>query len=237
MIFLPYTKWAGRLLPGAAAGAILLLAACTRIDIDKAETCLKLGDYPMAVRIFGEVLERDPQSYGARLGMGKALLQQAIDRAGDTVSWREACMHLEAARTLRPSAGLNGLLSQVWSQRAHILLAGADTIAALEALTRSIEYDPRRAEPLNAAGIIYFRLGEPEKARALFTQAAAADSLNPAVLFNLGMVAWHSGDIEKAHSCWLSGLTLSPEDQTMLYWFARAEKQMRRAESTVTPEK
>jgi Flp pilus assembly protein TadD len=146
-------------------------------------------------------------------------------------------MHLEAARTLRPSGDLNGLLSQVWSERAHILLAGNDTLGALEALTRAIEYDPQRADPLNAAGIIYFRLGETEKAQALFVQAASVDSLNPAVLFNLGMVAWHSGDLEKAHACWLTGLKQSPKDQTMLYWFARAEKQLREAESGGAPRK
>ncbi|MBN1129239.1 MAG: tetratricopeptide repeat protein [Chitinispirillaceae bacterium] len=214
--------------------AVLLAAAvtCSQSPLEKGAVCLRLGDCEGAVRFFGKALADDPGSYGARLGMGKALLQRAAGNTGDTLSWRDACMHLEAARTLSAGEALNPLLSQAWSERARQLLDKKDTIAALEALTRAIGYAPRSAGPLNAAGIIYFRKGELEKSRTLFARALSLDSANAPVLFNLGMAAWSSGAFEEARDFWLRCLKLAPSDETALYWFARAEKKKRDASET-----
>ena len=159
--------------------------------------------------------------------MGKALLQRAVDQESDSFAWREACRHLAAARTLRPSESLSNLLSQVWSERSRMLAQNRDTLAALEALMRAIEYDPTRPEPLNAAGIIYFRMGEVEKSKALLTRAVSLDSNSVAILFNLGMVQWHTGDYAAAHHLWFKALKRSPKDKAILTWFALAEKRMR----------
>ena len=211
--------------------AVLLAAAitCSQSPLEKGTVCLRLGDYEGAIRFFSRALSDDPGNYGARLGMGKALLQRAADNAGDTISWRDACMHLEAAQTLYPGEALNPHLSQAWSERARQLLDKKDTIAALEALTRAIGYAPRSAEPLNAAGIIYFRKGELEKSKIIFAKALSLDSTNAPVLFNLGMAAWSTGAFEEARDYWLRCLKLTPADETVLYWFARAEKKKRDA--------
>jgi tetratricopeptide (TPR) repeat protein len=220
-----------------AVAALAAIAGCSQSPVEKGATCLKLGDYERAQVFFNEALSDDPGNYAARLGMGKAFLQRAADNPGDTVSWRDACMHFEAARTLNPSgAALAPLLSQVWAERARRLLDKKDTISALEALTRAIGYAPRRAEPLNAAGIIFFRRGELDKAKALFSRAFFADSANTAVLFNLGMVAWGTGDFETAHGYWLRCLKLAPADETALYWFARAEKKKRETQGHSAPD-
>jgi Flp pilus assembly protein TadD len=216
---------------------LLTCSGCNRGDIEKGAVCLKLGDYAMAIVFFDKVLMHNPKHFEARVGKGKALLQRAIDNPGDTVSWREACRHLEAARTITPSEGLAELLAQVWSERARMLLVRNDTVATLEALFRSIEYDPKSPGPLNSAGIIYFRLGEFDKASTLFRKAAAMDSANPAVLFNLGMIAWNENDFPEARNFWLKGLKLAPKDEEMLYWFARAEKKVRDSGANAVPGK
>lgn len=207
--------------------ATLLFFGCSDSNVEKGNACLLLGDHVMARSFFARALERDPRDYDARLGMGKAFLQAAVDNERDTATWRTACRHLMAARTLRPSPALNTLLSQVWSERSRMLVEYHDTVAALEALTRAIEFDPTRHEPLNAAGIIYFRMGEPQKAAALLSRALALDSGNVAVLFNLGMVRWHEGNWAGAHELWLKALKRAPKDEAVLYWFAMAEKKRR----------
>jgi tetratricopeptide (TPR) repeat protein len=204
-----------------------LMTSCSRSPVERGAACLSLGDYAMAIQFFGEALKRNPDRYDARLGMGKALLQRAADNLGDTASWRDACMNLEAARTLNPSIDISGVLAQAWSERARHLLDKNDTLAALSALTRAIGYDPQRIEPLNAAGIIYFRMGQLEKSNALFISAYTIDSMNTAVRFNMGMVAWNKGNIAGAREHWLFCLKQSPGDESALYWFARAEKQFR----------
>jgi tetratricopeptide (TPR) repeat protein len=211
--------------------AALALTGCSDSNIEKGAACLQLGDYGMAQVFFNKTLMRNPRDYDARVGMGKALLQRAVDNTNDTNSWREACLHLDAARTLRPSAYLNGLLSQAWFERSGVQLDFSDTLGALTSLTHAIEYDPGRPEPLNAAGIIYFHMGETEKALAILSRAAALDSGNVTVLFNLGMVRWHSGDISGAHGLWLRALKRSPKDETVLYWFALAEKKLRESDA------
>jgi tetratricopeptide (TPR) repeat protein len=215
--------------PGICAMLLAAAVNCSQSSLEKGAVCLRLGDYEGAERFFSRALSDDPGDYGARLGMGKALLQRAADNAGDTLSWREACMHLEAARTLKPGETLNPFLSQAWSERARQLLEKKDTIAALEALTRAIGYAPRSAEPFNTAGIIYFRKGEIEKSRTLFARALSLDSANAPALFNLGMAAWSSGNYGEARDCWLRCLKITPSDETVLYWFARAEKKKRDA--------
>lgn len=210
-----------------AVSTLFTIAACTTSDLRKGNVALELGDYVMAINFFSRILEKNPAHFEARLGMGKALLQQAIDNSGDTVSWRMAVMHLEAARTLNGSSEAPKLLAQVWAERASGLLHAADTVAALEMLTKAIASDPQSAEPLNLAGIIYFRTGRPEKARILFERAAAADTSNPSLLFNLGMLHWEEKRIKEAYDLWLRALKKSPDDEDFLYWFAAAEKRLR----------
>jgi Flp pilus assembly protein TadD len=213
---------------GLLCGAFALLSTgCSPSNVEKGAVCLRLGDHAMAREFFEKALSSDPRNFEARLGLGKALLQAAVDNKNDTVAWREACRQITAARTLRPSDELNDLLSQAWSERGRALIGFGDTLSALEALIRAIEYGPRKVEPLNTAGIIYFRMGEIDKSRALLNRALQLDSANTVVLFNLGMVSWHAGAVNDAHAFWLRTLTLAPKDTAVLYWFAAAEKKMR----------
>jgi tetratricopeptide (TPR) repeat protein len=216
-----------RIVGPSVIALMMILGGCSDPNVEKGVSCLALGDHTMAREFFARALEREPRNYEARLGMGKAFLQAAAEDERDTSAWREACRHFLAARTLRPSEAINGLLSQTWSERSRILVAHHDTITALEALTRAIEYDPKRYEPLNAAGIIYFRMGETQKAVSLLSKALALDTGNVAVLFNLGMVRWHEGDLEAARGLWLKALKRAPKDDAILYWFALAEKKLR----------
>ena len=210
-----------------AVSALGIMAACATSDLRKGAVALELGDYTMAINFFSRVLEKNPAHFEARLGMGKALLQKTIDNGDDSVSWRMAVMHLEAARTLSSSSEVPKLLAQVWAERASDLLHGGDTLTALEMLTKAIASDPQNSQPLNLAGIIYFRMGRPEKARLLFEGAVKNDTANPSLLFNLGMLYWEEKRIKEAHDLWLRALKMSPQDEDFLYWFAVAEKSFR----------
>jgi Flp pilus assembly protein TadD len=206
---------------------LITFAGCRNRNLEKGEICLRLGDYPSAIAFFSEEVKRCPDSYEARLGLGKALVQKACDV--DTAAWKSACIQLEAARTLSPTSDIKALLSDVYLERAHQMLSGRDSIAALDALSRAIEFNNHALEPLNLAGIIYFRMGEVDKSEALFRKAVGLDSTSAAAHFNLGMVFWQDKRYKDAHAQWLSALAASPGDKDMLYWFALAEKKLREA--------
>jgi tetratricopeptide (TPR) repeat protein len=209
------------------AAAALGLAGCISSDVRKGTMSLTVGDYDRAIIFFSRALERNPAHFEARLGMGKALLQRAVDAADDSVSWRLALMNMEAARTIGGGRDIDRLLSQTWLERAYGLLRRADTLPAIEALTKAIAFDPQSSEPLNLAGIVYFRMGKTEKARMLFERAVRADTLAASPLFNLGMVHWEQNQPRLAYERWLAALKKAPEDETVLQWFATAEKRLR----------
>jgi tetratricopeptide (TPR) repeat protein len=212
----------------AALALFCALFVCCTDNIDNGNLCLRLGDYPAAIEYFSAVLKRHPANFQARMGMGKALLQQGIDRS-DTAAWRGALLHLEAARTLAPRAHIGPLLGQAWTERARMLLAAGDTLGGLDALTLAIERDKEAVAPINLAGIVYFRTGNIDKSLTLFRTALALDSTDAATRFNLGMVHWARGEAAGAHGHWLAALKANPSDASVLYWFALAEKRLREA--------
>ncbi len=204
----------------------LILIGCAPDSIEKGELALRLGDYEMSKDFFAYKLQKQPDNYAARLGMGKALIQEAAAIASDS-SWRRALTHLEAARTIAPHRQeVLELLGETWSVHARNRLDAGDTVTALHALSKSIEYRPTSVEPLNLAGIIYYNLGDDEKAAALFRKAITLDSTNSSAYFNLGMVRWQQKKYGMAHSQWLNALQYDPTDDDIVYWFARAEKSL-----------
>ncbi len=206
--------------------SILISCSTVNRDIEKGEASLRLGDYAMAIRFFEGVLNRNPENFEARLGMGKSLIQQAVAQGGDSLIWSRALTHLEAARSIRPNSKVEPLLSDTWLIHARQGLETHDTLGALKSLGRAIDLNPKAVEALNLAGIIYYRMGDSEKATILFRSALAADSLRPFTYFNLGMVQWAKMNYVMAHQFWFKALQLAPEDKDILYWFASAQKKV-----------
>jgi tetratricopeptide (TPR) repeat protein len=209
-----------------AALLAAVLAGCADRAVDKGYACLRLGDYRMAATFFSSELSRHPASFEARLGLGKALLQQSA-ALGDTSAWVQALTHLEAARTLDPRRMSAGLLSEAWTQRSRVLLARADTMAALEALSRALDLQPRNTEAINLSGSVYFQQGLGDQAEALFRRAVEADTAAAAGYFNLGAVLWARQDWAGARAQWFEAVRRAPEDKDIIYWFALAEKKLR----------
>jgi tetratricopeptide (TPR) repeat protein len=196
-------------------------------NIEKGEASLRLGDYTMAIHFFDDVLNRDPENFSARIGMGKALIQQASAKNNDSSTWNRALTHLEAARSLRPQCNVEPLLSDAWIVHARMLLDKKDTISALNSLARAIDLAPSAVEALNLAGIIYFRIGEPDKALTLFSRALAADTSKSFTYFNIGMVKWFQCDYEGARRLWFRAVKLAPQDKDIVYWYSVADKKVK----------
>jgi tetratricopeptide (TPR) repeat protein len=218
--------WAFTVVPFLMAA---LLVDCADDNNAKGLASLRLGDYAMAMDFFSAELKKNPSSYDARLGLGKALLQKAVAFDNDTVCWRQALVNLDAARTIRPGDEVLPLIGEAWSAYSRVLLMRSDTIQALKALSRAIGFTPQDPGPVNTAGILYFKMGYTDKAEILFSQALTIDSTISSTHFNLGMLAWQRGDVQTAHQRLLTALNHAPQDQDILYWFAVCEKTLREA--------
>ncbi len=203
-----------------------LLTSCRNTLLEKGQISLGLGDYVLAQSFFAKAVENHPEDYDARLGLGQALLQKAIAEA-DSVAFNYALIQFEACRTLQPSVDMNSLLADAYTERARSQLIRMDTLAALASLNKAIERNPGNTESLNLVGIIYGKLGETEKAQALFQKAMALDSNDASAHFNLGMIHWQSNEYVLAHGHWLQALKTLPKDEDVLYWFAISERKIR----------
>jgi tetratricopeptide (TPR) repeat protein len=207
---------------------ILLIAAvaCDTTDalLEKGSLNLELGDYQRARTYFEAAVDRRPALASARLGLGKALLQEHYALRSDSTTLIKSLTQLEAARTLGPDTAIERLLGSAWFKRADGLLAGRDTIAALQALSRSISLDPLSVKPVNLAGILYFHRGEHDKALNLFRKVIAIDSSSVSGYFNSGMVYWVDSDFTAAYDFFFRAAQRSPGDREILLWAARAKQ-------------
>ncbi|NLD94783.1 MAG: tetratricopeptide repeat protein [Fibrobacter sp.] len=203
---------------------ILTQFSCKDSLVERGNACLNLGDYQMAEMFFEKALIDNPLNFDARLGYAKALLQHIVDIPSDSSLWRKSLINFEAALDIKPSSDLNSLISDVWYERAMMLLTHRDTLGAISALSRSIEINAKNCISLNTIGILYFKQGDTNKAEALFRSAVAIDSTHAQAFFNLGMVYWSKNNYEDAKKFWLTASKLSPDDNDMVYWLAKAEK-------------
>jgi len=217
---------------GLTACLLALLAAgsCDRTHklLEKGSLNLELGDYRRARCAFEAVVDEHPTSSPGRLGLGKALLQQFSVQPRDSMLLVECLTQLEAARTLDSGREVEKLLGIVWFKRAHGLLAAGDTIAALQALSRSTSLDPASSGPVNLAGILYFHRGETEKALNLFRKVTSMDSASVSGYFNAGMVYWADGNYRLAYDCFFKAAQRSPDDKEILMWAASAKQRIGR---------
>jgi tetratricopeptide (TPR) repeat protein len=214
---------------GASLTIMITGQSCYHDAIERGTICLRLGDYSTAIELFTFEIRRHPDRAEARAGLGQALLQRSAD-LGDTADWKKALIQLDAAATLAPGPHNKAIAASAWMQRARQLLAKGDTLGGLEACSRSREFDPAAVDPLNLAGIVYFRQGDVPKAAALFHQAVALDSGNAVARFNRGMIDWYDGAWKEAHANWFAALKADPDDPDIIYWFAAAEKKLRESQ-------
>jgi tetratricopeptide (TPR) repeat protein len=202
------------------------LLFCTKSGslIETGNINLGLGDYRRARANFEEAVNRFPKSSFARLGLGKALLQQFSSNPHDSTLLIDCLVQLEAARTLQPSREVEKLLSIVWFKRAKMQIGKADTIAALQALSRSISLDHKASSPVNLAAILYFYRGETAKALNLFRLVTTLDTTSVSGYFNTGMIYWVDSNYVRAYENWLKAAQHSPDDKEILTWAARAKE-------------
>jgi len=205
---------------------VVSLVSCGRTGslLDKGNVNLQLGDYKRARSCFEQVVNKHPSSGQARLGLGKALLQQWTVMPGDTMLLSDALVQLEAARTLLAGDELERLLSTVWCQRAEVNLDNGDTVMALKALSRATSLDPKSTRPLNMAAILYFHRGEQKKALNLFRMITTIDTASVSGWFNMGMVFWADSSYQRAADAFFEAARRSPDDQEVLRWAALAKK-------------
>ncbi len=206
---------------------LLLLGACND-NAKKAHVFLAQGDFLRAETFFTQAIEKNPNNFEARLGLGKALLQKAYYQAEvgeDTPGhWERALRELRIAENVQPGLEAGGLAGRAAFRWTKSLCAIGDTAKALNMLKTVLELNPSNLEARNFVGILYHKRGLEDQAHGIFLRNTKIDSTDPAAFYNLGMLHWRRQEFLQAYQWWVKAFTLSPENEDIVYWMVQAEK-------------
>lgn len=178
------------------------LAACRDPGLDRGREFLQLEDWPRAVSVYDQCVERDPQSAEARLGLAMARLGWVRERSQAGLDSLE-----EWVRSARDLAIVERLDSNqnIRLERADALYHGALWLQArgkpgkAEALARQAQkVDPDHASSAQLIGNLARARGESTDAERWYSRALTADSSFLPAYIGLAEVALTENDPEGA---------------------------------------
>ena len=163
----------------------------------KGEKALRRGDYPLAEKIFRELLSKDAHDNQARLGLSFALLKQR--------SLQDAYDH--AARVI---------LLDPLSARAHALLGSAILAAgefrsSVEEFRTALTLNEEEALAIAGLAMVDFYENRLELALPLLRRAASLEPDEPDYIFNLGQAAARSEKYKEAADAYERFLAIAPK--------------------------
>jgi tetratricopeptide (TPR) repeat protein len=163
----------------------------------KGEKALRRGDYPLAEKIFRELLSKDAHDNQARLGLSFALLKQR--------SLQDAYDH--AARVI---------LLDPLSARAHALLGSAILAAgefrsSVEEFRTALTLNEEEALAIAGLAMVDFYENRLELALPLLRRAASLEPDEPDYIFNLGQAAARSERYKEAADAYERFLAIAPK--------------------------
>lgn len=187
--------------------------------LQRGQLALASGDYRLAAVYFSTVLNKEPKSVPARLGLGQAALAAGDYRAARPLIDEVLIVEPDSVpaltargRILSASGQLNGAIADF----SHSLEKSPDNLAVLTELAMALDRMPERvveAEPLyrkvlelspesaaarNNLGFNFLLQARAEEAVTILSGALALDTKNPRILANLAAAYLLIGDKEKA---------------------------------------
>ena len=166
-------------------------------DHNKGQKALRKGDYPLAEKIYRELLTKDAHDAQARLGLSFALLKQRNLQAA----------YDHAARVL---------MVDPLSARAHALLGAAilaagDFRSSVEEFRTALALNQNEALAVAGLGMVDFYENRLPLAVPALRRAASLDPNEPDYVFNLGQAAARSERYREAADAYEKFLMIAPK--------------------------
>ena len=191
-----------------------ILSSCKDPELARADAFLQLEDWPRAVTLYNQVVQDDPLSAEARLGLALARAGQARDAAASDLD--SASHWMAAARDFAIVEHLDSHLTTA-TDRADALFHAAlcwQRDGRLPQARRAAEEAQATHAPhapsAQYLGTLARGRNDPSGAERWFTRAIAADSAYLPAWASLGELAHSEGDPEGAILYWEEGLRRQP---------------------------
>ncbi len=163
----------------------------------KGEKALRRGDYPLAEKIFRELLSKDAHDNQARLGLSFALLKQR--------SLQDAYDHAARVIMLDPlSARAHALLGSA-------ILAAGEFRSSVEEFRTALTLNEEEALAIAGLAMVDFYENRLELALPLLRRAASLEPDEPDYIFNLGQAAARSERYKEAADAYERFLAIAPK--------------------------
>jgi tetratricopeptide (TPR) repeat protein len=163
----------------------------------KGEKALRRGDYPLAEKIFRELLSKDAHDNQARLGLSFALLKQR--------SLQDAYDHAARVIMLDPlSARAHALLGSA-------ILAAGEFQSSVEEFRTALTLNEEEALAIAGLAMVDFYENRLELALPLLRRAASLEPDEPDYIFNLGQAAARSERYKEAADAYERFLAIAPK--------------------------
>ncbi len=215
-----------------ATGIILLFifVNCENDNLKKGNDCFNIGDFENAAYFYKKAIKDKPMSFSARSGLGMAQFQlcaeaEAAGKKQNFNKWNTVIKNLEFANRIKSTNDLKKQLAYAYYKAAKAREKDiGDMEYVLSLVLKGLAYKHDDVIMLNYAGIISHKLGKDSYAKDMLLQAIAVDSTDATAYFNLGMIDWLKKDDVGAYMFWAKAMSITPEDETIKYWFEKAEK-------------
>lgn len=195
---------------------VLFLMACDQ-RADQAKTCLDLGDYARAERLYEPLLDQNPASLEYRTGYALALFSQAklVSDSSRCPAWQKADQALTLLAGLDSSSKVKKMWAEAQIGRADCEIDGARMSQALDLLDLALKLDSSNLDALDLKAFVHENTGDWQLASQDYKQILALDSNSIHSIAGLARAKLMQKDSLGAMDEVIRGLKMDSTDQDL----------------------
>ena len=184
---------------------LFLLLGCQKdSQLKKAQSALRIEDYPRAARLFETALEESPENPEARYGLAMSYYHAK--------QWEKSIREFNILNNLGiKDSSFAELHSRALYHQAKALIT-SDVQSSLELLWQSQKISTQNPLPMNLEALLQQELGNTAKANEAFARLVTTHPKFPSGWINWGELQWKEKQFEEALITWQLGLETLPNN-------------------------
>jgi tetratricopeptide (TPR) repeat protein len=218
-------------LPAVMFLTAFCLTGCGKDRLTLAKELLEGGDFLSARKIYSRLVEKQPDSYAARYGLGMSWCAEAIYKTeigiAEPKDWYPAIYQMTVAAHLDTGKEVSRTLAILhYNLGASFKKAGVRE-EAVRSVRHAVSCDSTLLKAHNLLGALYQEQGDLDNADLSYRRALLLKPDYAPALFNRGALAWARGDYAAAEKCFQDAVTCEPQNASFSGWLEKARSAAR----------
>jgi tetratricopeptide (TPR) repeat protein len=199
---------------------------CGKDRLTLAKELLESGDFLSARKIYSRLVEKQPDSYAARYGLGMSWCAEAIYRTeigiAEPKDWYPAIYQMTVAAHLDTGREVSRTLAILHYNIGASFKKAGDREEAIRRIRHAVSCDSTLLKAYNLLGALYQEQGDLDNADLSYRRALLLKPDYAPAIFNRGALAWARGDFAAAEKCFQDALTCEPQNASFSSWLEKA---------------